>query len=535
MKERIKSWLTSPTRVGKAAVILMITMIASNLLGLARNVILSKNIALNDLDAYYAAFTLPDMIFNILIVGTVGAAFIPVFNQLMTNKEEQLAWRVANNFLNISVLIIIVSLLVIFVFMDPLIRILVPGFDAQKMEMTIKLARIMLFSPLLFAISYILGGVLNSFKSFISYAIAPLLYNVAIIIGAILAPRYDSIEVIAYAVVLGALAHFLIQVPPALALGWRWRIVFDLSDEYMRKIFKLMLPRSIALAINQITIVAFTLIGSTLAGGAIAIYKLTNDLQSTPTMIFGTSLAVALFPYMSERANKNDDNGLKELISRTISLLLFVLIPITVLAIVFDARIIRLYLALGTGFERWDDTVRAIYTFSFFAISIVAQSLITFLARVYFAKQDTMRPMYFSLISAIISVGCALALVPHFDVVGLAMAFSIGSWLNCILLIIYLRKHIDFHFFNLPLLISVTKTAIISVIAGIFALIGLRVFNSNYNQVFLGFNDHTVSGLIGQTVSAGILALVVFVVLAWFAQRREMLWVLKGKKNFIKR
>lgn len=533
MTNKIKSWLSSPTSTSRAAILLMITMVVSNFLGLARNVILSKNIPLDKLDAYYAAFNVPDLIFNILILGTIGSAFIPVFNELMTSKEEEKGWEVANNFLNVSVLIIIVVMIGLFIFMDPVTSALVPGFDPGKHNLTVKLSRIMLLSPLLFSISYIIGGVLNSFKNFIAYSIAPLFYNIAIIIGAILAPRYDNIDIIAYAVVFGALAHFLIQIPSAMALGWRYKYVLNYKDQYLRRIYRLMIPRSIALAINQMTIIVFTLIGSTLTGGAIAIYKLTNDLQTTPTMIFATSLSVAVFPYITEKANQGDKQSLERLINKSVRMLLFVMIPTAILMIIMRAHIIRLYLALGTGFDNWDDTIRAIDTFTFFALSVVAQGMITLLARVYFAYQDTKSPMTYSLIGAVSSIIFAIIFSQYgFDVAGLALSFSLGSWINCILLFWNLKKHIMISLLSLDNILSVIKTIIIATIAGIFTRVSLEYFDVASPFGLIKFNNHTVYGLTMQTMLAGLTGVLVFIFLGYIFQEKEIRWLFKGKKSF---
>lgn len=525
MTEKVKNWLSKPSALNRAAILLMITMTLSNVLGLVRNVILSKNISLDRLDAYYTAFNIPDLVFNLMVLGAISTALIPVFSQLLKDKDEEKAWRVVNNFLNTTVLFLLIFLVIAFIFMDPLITILAPGFGEEKHILTVSMARIMLLSPLLFAISYIIGGVLNTYKNFVAYAIAPLVYNLSIIIGALLAPKLHGVETVAISVVIGALAHLLVQLPAALSIGWRHKMIIDFKDEYLRKIYRLMIPRSIGLGITQINFIAFTIIGSTMDKGAIAIYKLTNDLQTTPTVIFGSSIAIAAFPFMTEKASQNDRAGVADIAHKATRIILFLLLPCAAFALILSNKIIPLYLALGHNMVNWADTMRAIDTFSLLVISIISQGLIGVYARVYYAFSDTRRPMYYSFVSAVVSVIFALIFkYLNWDVKGLALAFTIGSWLNFALLYINSKKYFKVKE-STAVANSFFKILFSTLISGSMAYVVLR-----FSEIFI--TSTKVFGLVGQALITLLIGVIIYWYILYLLDAKELQWIKNRKQTF---
>lgn len=526
MIEKAKKWLVKPSAMSRAAILLMVTMMLSNILGLVRNIVLSKNISLDRLDAYYTAFNIPDLVFNLFILGAISTALIPVFSELLSRDDEKNAWRVVNNFFNSSILFVVICLVIAFIFMNPLINILAPGFDTQKHILTVKLARIMLLSPLLFSMSYIIGGVLNTFKNFASYAVAPLIYNLAIIIGALIAPKYHGVETVALAVVIGAFAHLFIQLPAAFSVGWRYQAIIDLKDKHLQKIYKLMIPRSIGLGINQLNFIVFTIIGSTMDKGAIAIYKLTNDLQTTPTVVFGSSIALAVFPFMTEKAARNDKVAVRNLAIKSTRMILFFLIPSTVLGVILSPKVIPLYLALGHNMVNRTDTVRAIYTFSFLILSVVSQGLIGIYARVYYAYQDTKLPMLFSFISMIFSVLMALIFkAAKLDVAGLALAFTLGSWLNFILLLIWSKKYLN-HETKAQKNTSLIKILFGTLISGLVTYLSLYGLEKTISSA-------RVIGLFSQCLIAFGFGVIIYWYILRFLKVEELQWIKNKKKTFI--
>ncbi|MCK5357856.1 MAG: murein biosynthesis integral membrane protein MurJ, partial [Elusimicrobiales bacterium] len=399
-------------------------------MGIFRDRILASEFGAGDiLDIYYTAFRVPDLIFNLLVLGALSAGFIPIFVNLLKGKKTRIkglvfgskhkeAWYLANNILNILLLSVAVLSVFGIIFAPALIKVLAPGFSLSKQALTADLTRIMFLSPILLGISSILGGVLQSFKRFFIYSLAPILYNIGIIVGALFFAPLWGIYGLAWGVVLGALLHMLIQLPAVIKLGFRYRLIIDFKNKQVREIGRLMIPRTMSLAISQINLLVITIIASTLASGSIAVFNFANNLQSFPIGIFGISFAVAAFPTISAIAF--DKPKLINNFSKVIRQILFFIVPATVLLLTLRAQIIRVI--LGTGQFNWEDTLLTIHTLGFFTLSLFAQASIPLLARVFYARHNSLTPFYIGLSSALVNLILSLVLVRILGVAGLALA-----------------------------------------------------------------------------------------------------------------
>ena len=251
--------------VSKAALIVGFFSLLSRLVGLIRDRLFASQFGAGDtLDIYYAAFRIPDFIFNLLILGTLSVAFIPVFTELLTRDEEK-AYKVANSILNFSFLAMAVICAGLMLAAEPITKLLVPGFTGQKFLDTVILTRIFLVSPIIFTISNIFSSILNSQKKFIIANVAPIMYNVGIIFGLlVLYPRF-GLKGLGFGVVIGALLHLLVQIPEAIHFGYRWQPIVDLRDGHFKKILKLFLPRILGVDNSQISLLIGSVVGSVLA------------------------------------------------------------------------------------------------------------------------------------------------------------------------------------------------------------------------------------------------------------------------------
>lgn len=430
--------ILSKSAISRGAFVLGLSSLLSRVLGLIRDRLFAANFGAGDsLDAYYAAFRIPDFVFNLLILGALSSAFVPVFVKYLSKDKKEEAWQITNSLLNILLLISIIICFLLFVFIDKLVFLVAPGFDQEKMELTIMLTRIMLVSPVLFGFSNIFSCILNSFKSFFVYSLAPIMYNLGIIFGAVfLVPRYDIMG-LALGVILGALLHALIQLPQVIKLGFRWKPQFNIFHKGVKEIGKLMIPRSLALAFNQINLWVITVIASTIASGSIAIFNLANNLQSFAIGVFGVSFSIAAFPCLAEAVARNNNKLFQKQFSKTFLKILFFVVPISALMLLERAQIVRII--LGAGHFDWDDTYLTAQSLGLFTISIFAQALIPLLARSFYSLSDTKTPVIISIVSMIVNIVASLILVNYMGVLGLALAFSIASFVNMILLLIVLR------------------------------------------------------------------------------------------------
>src|SRR3989339_2203627 len=481
-----------------AAIVIGAASFISKMIALARDRIFAHYFGAGDvMDAYYAAFKIPDLVYTLLIVGALSAGFIPVFVELM-HKDEKEAWKVTNTIINVLGILLILISGTLIIFTPQLLHFLVPGFEGEKFKLTVMLSRIMFISPILLGISSIVSGVLQSFKAFLIYSLSPIMYNLGIIIGALfLVPIFGN-QGLAMGVVLGALFHLLIQIPSFIQHGFKYQAVFSLKNKNVRKIFKLMLPRSLGMATSQINFLAITIIASTLTSGSLAIFNFADNIQSVPTSIIGFSFAIALFPTLSQLASLNENKKIIKHISETTKQILFLIIPITVIMFLLRAQIVRLI--LGTGQFDWEATKLTFNALGIFAFSLFAQSIIPVFARSFYALQDTVTPLITSIISTIINVIVAVYLSRSYGILGLIIAYSFSQIFQFVLLWILLHNKLG-NLEEKKVFISILKITISAIIMLIFIqtfkyLISLVVDMDKFWGILLQLSISSIIGLL---------------------------------------
>lgn len=492
-----------------AAALVALSSLISRFLGVVRDRILAGQFGAGaELDIYYAAFRVPDLIFNLVVLGALSAGFIPVFTSLIkdfaceakndcdSRQENIIAWRLAGNVLNFLLLGLGAISFLGIIFAGPLTRLITPGFSPANQEMVAMLTRIMFLSPLFLGASGIFGGILQSFRRFLVYSLSPIFYNLGIIVGAVYFVNFWGLAGLAWGVVLGALCHMAIQIPLVYQLGFRYQWKIFWQDVNTWKIWRMMVPRTLSLAISQINLVVITIIASGLASGSLAVFNLANNLQSFPIGIFGISFAIAAFPALSQAAF--DKEKLSASFSQTMRQILFFIIPATVFIIILRAQIIRVI--LGTGNFDWTHTILTMNTLGFFALSLFAQATIPLLTRVFYARHDSKTPLYFGLASVILNIGLSLFFSPRMGVAGLALAFSLASISN----FLFLWLAIYFKIGNLDIsniLKSVLKFTASAIAAGSIAqvmkvIVWPFIDMTRFSGVFIQLSASVLSGLI---------------------------------------
>lgn len=488
-----------------AALLIGGSSLISRFLGIFRDRILAGQFGAGDtLDVYYAAFRIPDLIFNLLVLGALSAGFIPIFTSLIKGPLEKIrfllgddykeAWQLASNILNILGLGLLVLCGLGIIFAPQIIKLITPGFSREKMDLTITLSRIMFLSPIFLGVSSVFGGILQSFKRFFIYSMSPIFYNIGIIIGALyFVPRW-GIYGLAWGVVLGAAAHMAVQIPALLGLGFKYKFKFDIKNPKVIKIWLMMVPRTMSLAVSQLNLLVITIIASTMSSGSLSVFNFANNLQSFPVGIFGISFAIAAFPALSAAAF--DKKSLVKDLSLTVRQILFFIIPSTVILLALRAQIIRVI--LGTGKFDWQDTILTIDTLGFFAISLFAQSLIPLLIRVFYARHDSRTPFIIGLLSSLANIFLSIRLSQTMGVAGLALAFSISNIINLILLWAWLNFEIG-KIDELKIFISTVKFSLAALACGLAVQAMKLVIGSNIDMTrFLGvLTQGSIAGLSG--------------------------------------
>jgi putative peptidoglycan lipid II flippase len=319
----------------------------------------------------------------------------------------------------------------------------------------------MFLSPLFLGLSSILSGVLQYFHRFFIYSLAPIFYNLGIIFGILFLVPQMGLVGLAWGVVLGALLHFLIQLPSTIYSGFELGLNFRLHQG-IKDIIKLTVPRTIGLAGFQINYVVITALASSLAIGSVAIFNLAHNLQYVPIGIIGISFAMAVFPSLASSYATGDWQKFSDNFSSVFNQVLYLVLPISVIFFVLRAQIVRLI--LGTGQFGWADTRLTAAALGIFSLSVFAQGLIPLISRAFYSSQDTKTPVSIGLISIGLNIGLSFGLVwilnnhnfisqffteifrmqgiKRFAVLGLPMAFSLSSIFNFAVLLKYFNKKI---------------------------------------------------------------------------------------------
>lgn len=430
------------TTITGGALIIGTASVFSRLVGLLRDNLFAKYFGDSYiLDAYNAAFKIPDLIFNILVLGALSASFIPVFLELWHKENKAQAWETANSVLNI-LLIGLVSLAGMAFLGAPYVSqyILMSERSIAEQELTTQLMRIMLVSIIFFGISNIFSGILNSFRKFLAYALAPIFYNFGIILGIVVLYKYYGAVGLAYGVGLGAALHFLVQLPAVLKTGWRYSFKINWHGVGVRKILKLMPARSLALGVAQLNALIIATLALRLPTGSLTLWTYADNLQQFPINVFGVSLALSAFPVFSRAFATNNHAEFKENFSLNFRKVLFFIIPVSLIILLMRAQLVRLILgSLGHGQFGWDETIITAQVLGIFSVALFAQATIPMLARSFFAQQDTKTPVIISIITVLVNAGLAWVLSGYFGLYGLALAFSLSSLLDMLLLLAALR------------------------------------------------------------------------------------------------
>lgn len=422
-----------------AALIVGGSSFASRILGVLRDHVLAGSFgAGNALDAYYAAFRLPDAIYNLVILGAISAGFIPIFSEYLEKQGRTEAAKLAAQVFSTVGGVLLAGSLLVFLFAPWILPFTVPGFDGDKLALTVTLTRIMSLSPVLLGLSAVVGGVMQTMRKYIGFALAPVLYNLGIIFGTIvLGPHYGIIGA-AWGVVIGAAMHFVMQFMAFEEFSMMSLPRPSFKAPAVRRIIGLMGPRTASLGISQISLVILTGIATTLEPGSVAVYNLANNLQSFPLGLFGISFSIAAFPLLSQAVNRQDAQAFRSALTGAARKIAFFILPSTAIFVLLRAQIVRL--VLGDGQFNWNDTIRTAAVLAVLVLSLLFQSMVPLLARAFYARQDTWTPFWISAFCEGVMIALALALRQSFGLLGLAAAFTVSTSLQAIGLLLALRK-----------------------------------------------------------------------------------------------
>lgn len=496
-----------------AATIVGFFSFLSRVIGFIRDRVLAGLFGAGDtLDVYYAAFKIPDFVFSLIVIGALSASFVPIFTRQMLKHDDSAGWRFTNKTIHALGLTMVFVSVLVFLFSEPLSALISPGFDGWKQARVAAFMRVMVSAQVILTLSMIFGSALQGLKRFYLFALAPLLYNASILIGAFLfVPRFGSIG-LAWGVVLGACLHLISQWFGCLRAGYRYQWEVKDTDGSLREMVRLTGPRMLGIALSQLLFLVLTVIATLLPAGSVTIFQFAYNIQFFPVGVIGVSYAVAAFPLFAESFEKNDHHSFREQFSSTIRQTLFFLIPLTVLFLILRAYLVRV--VVGAGAFDWEATILTADTLAFFALTFLPQSWIFILARAFFALHDTVTPLTAAFVAGLVGILSAFLFGNTLGVVGLGMAYSIAMVVNALLLWIPLRQRIG-TLNESEIIQSLMKLTVAGLACGVVAQI-LKSILSSF------FSLNTFSGVLMQGLIVGGLSLCVYITIAWILKSDEL-------------
>lgn len=460
--------LKRQTNILSAAYIIMATVIFSQLLGVVRQRLLASIFSVsNTLGIYDYSTLLPETIFQLIIVAALSSAFIPVFSEYLTKSKEKEGQTLASTLLVIGLFVFAIISIIIGIFAPYFLQLFNLGgqFNSSQMSLMANLLRIFTIAQLLFIIGTFLSAFLQSYNHFFISGFAAALYNLGTIIGVLLFSPFVGIYSAPLGNVLGAFIFILIQLPLAKKVGFSFKPSYQyIFSDGIRKIGSLMIPRTLSLVVFQAGTLILASFISYLGdpGRMYVIYNFAKTLSFAPVALFGASIAQAAFPILSKE--KNNPEEFKSTFMASFNQILYIILPVAVLILILRIPLVRF--AYGADRVDWDATVSIGRTISFFTIALIAQALTNLVSRAFYALHDTKSPLVIGsittgimIIFAYISIsiyqgGMQYLSIPYslfnnavegkiifsFGTDGIALAYSLGSVLNLLTLLVILDK-----------------------------------------------------------------------------------------------
>ena len=529
VKRFIKFFNSKQGPIGEAALVLGIFSLLSQILGLIRDRMLVNSIGSGPiLDVYYAAFRIPDFLYISVASLASVTVLLPFLVDRIDDKNNDKARIFLNSIFTVYMVFMLIASIVIAILMPYIAPLVAPGFNNEQLVLLIKISRIMLLSPIFIGLSNMLGTVTQLFRNFFVFSLSPVFYNLGILFGVVYLYPKLGVTGLAFGVVIGALLHLSIQIPVIISHGFFPLFTSKISWTEIYKVVRTSFPRTVALSCTSLVFIVLISLASLLVPGSISLFTFSYNLQSVPVGIIGISYSVAAFPVLVKSfSNKDMDAFVKQIVSTARSIIFWSL-PIIALLAVLRAQIVRV--VLGSQRFSWSDTRLTAAAVALFIVSLVTQSLVLLLVRSYYASGNTKKPLLISVFSSIMIIIFAFLFLFIFEnypyilsnlesllrvqhvsgtkLLALPLAYSIGSFLNFILLWIYFKKDfLPYH--SSELFQSFLQSTVASIVMGTTSYVMLGILdnildiNTGYGILLQGL----FSGLIGIGLGVIVLAL----------------------------
>ncbi|MBY0309994.1 hypothetical protein K2Q16_02530 [Patescibacteria group bacterium] len=528
MVRRALSLMYSEIRgLHQAAYLLALFALGSQILAIVRDRTLTHTFgAGEELDLYYAAFRIPDLLYVLFVSVLSVYVLLPFVDRARTSGGNAAGARVLGQFFSLFLYVYVVVAGALFLLAPLFIPWLFPGLTEEADTLTL-LTRILLVQPFLLGLSTLFGVITQAERRFVLYAISPLLYNLGIIFGVMVLYPYFELSGLVWGVVLGAAGHMLVQWPLVRKSELWFRFIPRIEWPLVREVLFVAVPRALTLSVHQLILIILVGVATTMTAGSVAVFQLAFNLQSVPLAIIGMSYSVAAFPMLAESFAKNDRVTFNAHVVSALRHIIFWSLPIVGLIIVLRAQLVRTL--FGSGSFDWSDTRLTAAVLALFVLSLLGQSILLLIVRAFYAASKMFVPLCVAAVGVVVTLGSALWLhsayatsegfrtrletllrlsdVPGTEVLTLSLAFTLGVWAETIILLILFIRGFEV---QLGALWRQTLQAVCAALAGALAAY------VTLNFIVDGVNQETFIGIFLQGAVAGTVGLIA-VILAYIA------------------
>jgi putative peptidoglycan lipid II flippase len=419
---------------GNAATLLIATALCSQVLGFFRNRLIAANFAKpnpGNTDAFFAAFQIPDFFFLTIAAGALGVAFVPVLSDRLFKGDRKGMWEITNSLLNVLTVVMFGVALVIFVFAHPLLHYIVaPKLGPAELNKATTIMRLVALNPLLFTLSGIITSVQQTFGRFFFYAIAPLFYNLSIIMSVYIFHQRLGVVGLGVGALVGAMAQFAVASLGLVGLGFRYKPKINLKSDDFKLLLRKLPARSIDQGIDQINSIVETNRATTLGTGPVTYYNFSTTLMNVPVMLFGTAIATAAFPRLADRLSQGRPDLFHRDFFKVLRIMIWIALPVVVISYFTRGYLARLL------YGNVSQQIPLI--FGYLTAAIFFRIIYTIISRYFYAQKDTVTPLMVSLFAIGLNVFLAfhLAKPEVYGTAGLALAQSIVAATEVIILVL---------------------------------------------------------------------------------------------------
>lgn len=516
-----------------AAIVLASSTLVSALLGIFRDRLLNSyylDTYPTGIDAYTAAFTIPDFLFFLLTSGALAVSFIPVFNQRLSSGNKKSAWELSSSLLNLMAIMTLVASALIMIFAEPLVRYIVgPGLDESGTILAINMMRVIAINPFLFSISTILSSIQQALGRFVFYALAPALYNVGILVGIVWFTGginlfgwqifEGGIMGVALGVVFGAILQVIVSLIGLFGLGFDYEFKINWKNQGFRSVLKLLPARSLDQGIDYANTLVTTNLSSRMGAGALRSYNQAYSLSQMPVSLIGVAISTAFFPQLTEELGEGKEAKYRQTFRTALGTIIWIALPVAVVAFFTRGYVVSF---IKNGGDPLISSILATLI-----ISIVANSIFHIAARGFYAYQDTKTPFYVS----IVAVGFTILLAVLFSVLGcgvegLGWAQSIGTSLEVIILIALLQKRSNHKLLDHKFWKNTLRTVFAAAVTGCvaYSLTKFFPFMASDDSIFMVFPKFCV-------ITIG--SLIVYIIAGYFLDLEQVQPIIQRLKKIL--